>query len=64
LDESLIKPIETADFVQKAKRPNKGGLVTLKAQTDLGVKFTSLESGLMSLKQSMRDSRFSFVLKG
>ncbi len=64
LDESLIKPIEPAKLEQNAKRPNKGGLVTLKAETDLGVKFTSLESGLMTLKQSMRDSRFTFVMKG
>lgn len=64
LDESLIKPIQPTKLEQSAKRPNKGGLVTLKAETDLGIKFTSLESGLMTLKQSMRDSRFTFVMKG
>src|SRR3989339_457528 len=63
-DETLIKPINPSQLEQSAKRPNKGGLVTLKAQTDLGIEFTSLESGLMTLKQSMRDSRFTFVMKG
>ncbi len=64
LDESLLKPIRPNQLNQSARRPNKGGLVNLKAATDLGVKFTSLESGLISLKQNMRDSRFTFVLKG
>ncbi|TAL67125.1 MAG: SDR family oxidoreductase [Bacteroidetes bacterium] len=64
LDETLIKPIRLNQLNQSARRPNKGGLVNLKAVTDLGVKFTPLESGLMTLKQSMRDSRFTFVLKG
>jgi dTDP-4-dehydrorhamnose reductase len=64
LDESLIKPVKPDKLEQTAKRPNKGGLVTLKSETDLGVKFTSLDSGLLTLKQSMRDTRFTFVMKG
>ncbi|MBI5323709.1 MAG: SDR family oxidoreductase [Ignavibacteriae bacterium] len=64
LDETLIKPISANKLSQRARRPNKGGLVTLKSITDLGIKFTSLESGLMTLRQSMRDSRFTFVMKG
>ncbi|MBK9249199.1 MAG: SDR family oxidoreductase [Ignavibacteria bacterium] len=50
LDESLIQPILTSELSQKAKRPLKGGLLTLKAETELGVKFSTAEEGLRILK--------------
>ncbi len=62
-DETLIKPVAVAELNQTAKRPVKGGLVTLKAETDLGIKLTSLESGLMALRHQLRDNKFSFVVK-
>jgi dTDP-4-dehydrorhamnose reductase len=38
LDKSLIKPITTVALKQPAKRPLKSGLLTLKAETELGFK--------------------------
>lgn len=50
LDESLIEPILTESLGQKAKRPLKGGLLTLKAQTDLQMNFATVEAGLSTLR--------------
>lgn len=50
LDETLIHKTEIAELKQKAIRPIKGGLVILKAQTELGLHLSSLESGLINLK--------------
>lgn len=49
-DPSLITPIDSKMLFQKAKRPEYGGLVTLKAETEFGFNFTSLENGLNSIK--------------
>ncbi|MCX6148424.1 MAG: SDR family oxidoreductase [Candidatus Kapabacteria bacterium] len=49
-DPSLISPIESSKLHQKAKRPENGGLITLKAETEFGFNFTSLENGLNSMK--------------
>ena len=43
-----------ADLQQKARRPLKTGLITLKAETDLGVKPTSVEAGLITLRRQMQ----------
>lgn len=50
LDETLIHKTEIAELKQKAIRPIKGGLVVLKAQTELGLHLSNLESGLINLK--------------
>jgi len=50
LDSSLINPILTESLGQKAKRPLKGGLLTLKAQTDLQMNFATTEAGLSTLR--------------
>lgn len=50
LDENLIHKTEIAELKQKAIRPIKGGLVVLKAQTELGLHLSNLESGLINLK--------------
>ncbi len=50
LDAGLISPIPSSALVQKARRPEKGGLIRLKAETDLNMKFSSLENGLHALK--------------
>jgi dTDP-4-dehydrorhamnose reductase len=58
LDHSLITPIKTADLHQPAPRPLKSGLVTLKAEVDLGIKPSTVEEGLAILKnQIARTSR-------
>ncbi|MCX6153761.1 MAG: SDR family oxidoreductase [Candidatus Kapabacteria bacterium] len=38
------------NLIQKAQRPAKGGLVTLKSETDLNIKFFNLRSSLEALK--------------
>ncbi len=43
LDGSLIKPVVTKDLNQAALRPLKSGLITLKAQTELGFKATPID---------------------
>lgn len=59
-DPNLIVPILPEELRQKAKRPERGGLVNLKAETNLDMKFSSMESGLQVLKRQMRNkSAFS-----
>jgi dTDP-4-dehydrorhamnose reductase len=57
LDESLIVPIKTASLKQPAPRPLKSGLITLKAEVELGYKPSSIEHGLEVLKTQMRPGR-------
>lgn len=47
---SGFKPAAIEDINQKAKLPKQIGLINLKTETDLGLKFTSLEGGLQALK--------------
>ncbi len=54
LDASLIVPIKTASLNQPAVRPLKSGLITLKAEVELGYKPSSIEHGLEVLKTQMR----------
>lgn len=53
-DSRLIVPCTSADLQQKARRPLKGGLITLKAETDLGVKPTGIEAGLTTLRRQLQ----------
>ncbi len=53
LDESNIHSIKTSELQQKAKRPLKGGLTTLKAQSELGIEFLSVESGLIMMRHQL-----------
>lgn len=53
LDASLISPVSTNELQQAARRPVHGGLVTLKAETDLMMKMSSVESGLASLRHKL-----------
>lgn len=53
LDSSVIVPVTTAQLAQPAKRPLRGGLVTLKAESDLRMKMRGIESGLTSLRQAL-----------
>jgi dTDP-4-dehydrorhamnose reductase len=57
LDESLIVPIKTASLKQPAARPLKSGLITLKAEVELGFKPSSVEHGLEVLKSQLRLGR-------
>jgi dTDP-4-dehydrorhamnose reductase len=62
-DQKLIKKIKSKDLVQVAKRPERAGLITLKAETDLGVHISSLDSGLQNVKLKLKfDSSFGNYL--
>jgi dTDP-4-dehydrorhamnose reductase len=55
LDSSLIKPAKTADLVQKAARPLKGGLVLESSELALGQKFPDLDDTLEAWKSDYPD---------
>ena len=63
-DLSLISPMDPGELKQKAPRPEKGGLITLKAETDLNLKFSSLNSGISSLKFKLENNRLKKALYG
>lgn len=53
LDERLIRPIKTATLKQPAARPLNSGLITLKAEVDLGFRPSGVEQGLAVLKSQV-----------
>jgi dTDP-4-dehydrorhamnose reductase len=54
LDRSLIKPIETEELNQRARRPLKSGLITLKAETELGFKPHTIQESLVMIKKELK----------
>ncbi len=56
-DPSLAFPVDPKTLVQKAVRPNKAGLIVLKAQTDLNCNFADLDSALFSYKYQINDNQ-------
>jgi len=52
-DEGLIAPIKTGQLHQPAPRPLKSGLITLKAEVELGIKPSTVEQGLFVLKSQL-----------
>lgn len=48
-----IEPVSTASLQLPARRPLRGGLVTLKAETDLGMRMTDIEAGLVTLRHRL-----------
>ena len=52
-DPSNISPVTTAELKQPARRPLKCGLITLKAEADLGMKMRGIESGLSTIRHLM-----------
>ncbi|MEW6193982.1 MAG: dTDP-4-dehydrorhamnose reductase [Bacteroidota bacterium] len=54
LDKSLIKPVLTKDLNQAALRPLKSGLITLRAQTELGFKATPIEVSLGLMQKELK----------
>ena len=53
LDKGLICPIETEELNQKARRPLKSGLITLKAETELGFKPHTIAESLTIMKKEL-----------
>jgi dTDP-4-dehydrorhamnose reductase len=52
LDKKLIVPIKTSDLMQAATRPLNSGLITLKAETELGYKPHSIKESLAIIKKN------------
>lgn len=57
LSPEAITPTKTADIAQLAARPLRSGLVTLKAEVELGIRPATAEEGLLVLKSQI--SRFA-----
>ncbi len=53
LDKSLITPINTSELKQPAQRPLKSGLITLKAETELGYFPHSINESLSAMKKEL-----------
>lgn len=53
LDKSLITAIKTEDLNQSAKRPLNSGLITIKAETELGYKPLSIRESLSVMKREL-----------
>lgn len=53
LDESLITPVKTAQLRQPAHRPLKSGLITLKAEVELGIHPSTIEQGIAVVKNQL-----------
>ncbi|HLX13337.1 MAG TPA: dTDP-4-dehydrorhamnose reductase [Bacteroidota bacterium] len=52
-DKRLITPIKTSSLRQAAARPLRSGFITLKAQTDLGVRMTGIEKGIAAFRNAV-----------
>ena len=52
-DTKLIRPITTAELHQAAERPMNSSFITLKAQTELGIKPLNVTEGLYFLKTQL-----------
>ena len=52
-DPGLIVPIKTSQLHQPAPRPMKSGLVTLKAEVELGYRPSTVEQGLLVLRSQL-----------
>ena len=53
VDQDLIKPVTTEELAQPAKRPLNGGLITLKAESELQMRFRGVDSGLVSIRHDL-----------
>lgn len=56
-DSSLITSVKTSQLHQPAPRPLKSGLITLKAEVELGFKPSTVEQGLQVLKSQLSRTR-------
>ncbi len=56
LDPALIRPTQTSQLKQLAPRPMKSGLITLKAEVELGIRPATVDEGLAVLKSQLSRS--------
>lgn len=61
LEKKLITPVKTITLKQTAPRPLRSGFITLKAETQLGIKMSNVEQGLMIVKNQLNAARKKFV---
>lgn len=52
-NKKLITPVKSSQFKQPAPRPLKSGLITIKAEVELGLKMSGVERGLTILKNQL-----------
>ena len=52
-NKTLITPVKSSQFKQPAPRPLKSGLITIKAEVELGLKMSGVERGLTILKNQL-----------
>jgi dTDP-4-dehydrorhamnose reductase len=57
LDATLISPVKTAQLRQPAQRPLRSGLITLRAEVELGINPSTIEQGLAVLKNQISRGR-------
>lgn len=53
LDESFVNPIITSELNQPAKRPLRSGLITLKAETELGFRAIAVEESFEKMRNEL-----------
>ncbi len=56
-DSSLVIPIYPSEINQRAIRPEKAGLVTLKAKTDLKCEYADIDSALFSYRLQLNEGQ-------
>lgn len=60
-DAGLIEPVKTEDLRQPARRPLNTGFITLKVETELGIKPSDATQGLTLLKRELQGTKVRFA---
>jgi dTDP-4-dehydrorhamnose reductase len=60
-DKKLIVPVKTAGLKQPAPRPLRSGFITLKAETQLGIKMSNVEQGMAIIKNQLGAGKKKFA---
>lgn len=61
-DVSLIRAVKTERLMQAAQRPLKSGFITLKAESELGLKTMNAEKGLQTLKSQLNHGERNYAI--
>ncbi|HET7153119.1 MAG TPA: dTDP-4-dehydrorhamnose reductase [Candidatus Kapabacteria bacterium] len=57
LDANNIRPVTTESLAQKAPRPLNSGFITLKAESELGIRLSTIAEGIGTLKREMERAK-------
>lgn len=60
-DKKLVVPTKTMALKQPAPRPLRSGFITLKAETQLGIKMSNVEQGFSIIKNQLNASKNKFA---